>query len=102
MLITLISITLLLHALLTAGSLLTWKKVLKDNPQLLPKLFFTTSAIRLVASVALFAISLLLIRQDIEQVKIFTIVVIATYLLLLTFDTAYFYHSSKTIDNSNS
>ena len=102
MLVTLISITLLFHAVLTVGSLFTWKKVLKDNPQLLPKLFFTTAAIRLVASVALFAISLLLIRQDIVQVKIFTVVVIATYLLLLTFDTAYFSHSSKTIDNSNS
>lgn len=101
MFITLIAITLLLHALLTICSLVVWNKVLKDRPQALPRLFFLTTIVRLLASVALFLVALMMIRHDTAQVKMFTLIFIAAYLLLLIFDTAYFCHSSKTIENPN-
>ena len=95
MLTTLLIVTLLLHAILTGGSIAIWNTVRKSTPEYLPKVFFATMAIRLLTSLGVFAAALLLIHNDREQVIFFTVIFIVIYLLLLIFDTMYFYCSSK-------
>jgi len=97
MLTVLIIITLLYQVIFTAGSVLVWKSVKNNNPAQLPKVFFATTAIRLFTSVVVFALALWLIHTDIGQVKIFTAFFLVVYMLLLIFDTAYFYCSSQQI-----
>ena len=97
MLITLLVVTVLLHALLTSGSIMVWNTVKKTSPEQLPRVFFATMAIRMIAALGVFAAALFLIHNDMEQVKFFTIIFIVIYLLLLIFDTMYFYCSSKKI-----
>ncbi len=101
MLLTLIAIMLLLQVLLTAGAIAIWNMVRSHTPQALPKVFFITSFVRLLASIVFFAVALYVISADRDALKIFTAVFAITYLLLLVFDTMYFYFSSKTIDNTH-
>ncbi len=99
MLLTLIATTLLLQLLLTAGAIAIWNMVRRSTPQALPKVFFITSLVRLLASIVFFAVALYVISADKDGLKLFTAIFIITYLLLLVFDTMYFYFSSKAIDN---
>lgn len=100
MLYILIAITLVYQAVLTAGSVMVWKSVKKNNPAQLPKVFFAATAVRLFISVVVFAFSVWLIHEDLTEIKIFTVVFLLVYMLLLLFDTAYFYCSSQQL-NSN-
>jgi len=97
MLTVLIIITLLYQVVFTAGSIMVWRTVKNNNPEQLPKVFFATTAIRLFTSVVVFALAMWLIHSDMEHVKIFTVFFLAVYMLLLVFDTAYFYCSSQKI-----
>lgn len=99
MLIPLIIVTLLYQTILTVGSVLVWRSVMKNNAAQLPKVFFAITTMRLVASVAFFALALWLIHTQVEEVKLFTIFFLVLYMLLLGFDTAYFYCSSQKINN---
>lgn len=86
---------------ITIGAVTVWKSVMKNNPVQLPKVFFAITTIRLVVSVAFFALALWLIHSDVGQVKIFTLFFLVVYMLLLIFDTAYFYCSSQKINKRN-
>lgn len=99
MLTILIIITLVLHAVLTLGSIKVWKTIEKTNPTSLAKVFFVSMAVRLVVSVVIFAVSLWLMKDDVDSIKMFTILFVIIYFLLLAFDTIYFYCSLKTINN---
>ena len=99
MLAILIIITLVLHAVLTLGSIKVWKTVEKTNPASLAKVFFVSMAVRLIVSVAIFAISLMLMKDDVDAIKRFTILFVIIYFLLLAFDTIYFYCSLKMLNN---
>ncbi|MCQ2128948.1 MAG: hypothetical protein MJZ08_05910 [Bacteroidaceae bacterium] len=99
MLAILIIITLVLHAVLTLGSIKVWKTVEKTNPVSLAKVFFVSMAVRLIVSVAIFAISLMLMKDDVDAIKLFTILFVIIYFLLLAFDTIYFYCSLKMLNN---
>lgn len=101
MLLTLIAIMLLLQLLLTTGTIAIWNMVRRNSPQALPKVFFLTTLVRLIASTAFFAAALYVISADKDGLKLFTAIFIITYLLLLVFDTMYFYFSSKAIDNTH-
>ena len=101
MVTTLIIITLVLHAVLTLGGIKVWKTAERTNPTALAKVFFVSTAVRLVASAGLFLIALMLIKDDAGMVKMFTIFFVILYFLLLIFDTVYFYRSLKTMDNRN-
>lgn len=86
---------------ITIGAVSTWKATMKNNPAQLPKVFFAITTVRLIFSVAFFALALWLIHSDLEQVKIFTLFFLVVYILLLIFDTAYFYSSSQKINKRN-
>ncbi len=101
MLLTLIAVMLLFQVLLTAGAIAIWNMVKRESPQALPKVFFLTTLVRLLASTAFFAVALYVISADKDGLKLFTAIFIITYLLLLVFDTMYFYFSSKAIDNTH-
>ena len=47
------------------------------------------------------AVGIYVISADKDGLKLFTAIFIITYLLLLVFDTMYFYFSSKAIDNTH-
>ena len=78
---------------ITIGAVTVWRSAMKNNPAQLPKVFFAITTVRLVISVAFFALALWLIHSDLGQVKIFTLFFLVVYMLLLVFDTAYFYCS---------
>lgn len=91
-----IIIMVIVQVFLTVGALTLWNTTKKNSPQQLPKLFFVVSAARLLVSLIAFAAGLYLIHEDLTQVKIFTVVTLLLYMLLLVFDTAFFYFSSNT------
>lgn len=88
-------ITLALHAAIAYGAITAWRKVAQTAPQTLPKLFFVISTLRLLASVALFAICIFVIHEDREMLKQFTVMFLAIYLVMLVIDTTYFYKATK-------
>ena len=98
MLTLLIILTVAYQTVITAGSITVWKSVMKNNPAQLPKVFFAITIVRLVFSVAFFALALWLMHTDVGQVKLFTVFFLVVYMLLLVFDTAYFYCSSQKIN----
>ncbi len=95
MLLTLLLITLLLHAVLTGGSIMVWRTLKASAPELLPKAFFVTAIVRMVASLGVFAVAVYIIHEDRETLKQFTLIFLTVYMLLLVFDTVYFYCSSR-------
>lgn len=94
----LIVLTIVLHIMLTAGTVLVWQTVKKTSPEALVKVFFLSMGVRLLASVILFAVGAYLIKDDTEAIKLFAVIFIAAYLLMLLFDTAYFYCSSQLLN----
>jgi uncharacterized membrane protein len=88
-------ITLALHAIIAIGAISAWKKVAQTAPATLPRLFFAISILRLLASVALFAVCLFLIHEDRDLLKQFTVMFLAIYLVMLVIDTTYFYKATK-------
>lgn len=101
MLLILIILTTAYQTGITIGAVTTWKAAMKNNPAQLPKVFFAITTVRLVISVTFFALALWLIHSDLGQVKIFTLFFLVVYMLLLVFDTAYFYCSSQKINKRN-
>ncbi len=95
MLLTLLLITLLLHAVLTGGAIMVWRTIKKSSPELMPKVFFATTLVRMIASLGVFAVSLYVINGDKDTMKLFTLIFLVVYMLLLIFDTAYYYCSSR-------
>lgn len=94
----LIVMTIVLHFMLTAGTVLVWQTIKKSTPEALPKIFFLSMGVRLFASVILFAVGVFLIKDDTDAIKLFAVIFIAAYLLMLLFDTAYFYCSSQLLN----
>lgn len=88
-------ITLALHAAIAFGAITAWKKMAQTAPETLPKLFFVISILRLLASVALFAVCLFIIHEDRDMLKQFTVMFLAVYLVMLMIDTTYFYKATK-------
>ncbi|MBQ0085613.1 MAG: hypothetical protein KBS65_05165 [Prevotella sp.] len=101
MITILVIITLALHAVLTLGGIKIWKTVEKTKPSALAKVFFISMAARLVMSVGMFLVALMLLKEDIDAIKMFTVFFVILYFLLLIFDTVYFYCSLKIMDNKN-
>lgn len=89
----------LFQILLTVGFIMVWKSVMNNNQEQLPRVFFAITTVRIVFSVAIYAVVLWIIRTNVEMVKIFTLIYIVLYMLLLGFDTAYFYCSLQKINN---
>lgn len=98
MMTVLIVLTIVLHCILTTGTVLVWMSAKKSAPEMLPKIFFLSMGVRLFASIILFAVGVYLLRGDMEPMKLFTVVFIAAYLLMLLFDTAFFYWSSQQLN----
>ncbi len=101
MITILIILTVLIHAIITGGTILVWNSIKKSNPAVLPKVFFASTAVRLVGCVIVFACAMLLIHDDMHTVKVFTAVFLAAYFLMLIIDTAYFYCSSQQLNKNN-
>lgn len=101
MLTTLIIITIAVQIALTIGGVVLWKKAKRKSAAALAKVRMLTTTVRLLVSVAIFAIALGFLKDDKEIVKVFTIFFAASYFILLIADTLYFYISSKKIDNKN-
>lgn len=101
MITILVIITLVLHTVLTFGGIKIWKTAEKTNPAALAKIFFVSMAVRLVMSVGMFLVALMLLKDDVGAIKMFTVFFVILYFLLLIFDTVYFYCSSKIMDNKN-
>ncbi|MDO5446598.1 MAG: hypothetical protein Q4F34_02330, partial [Prevotellaceae bacterium] len=91
MLTTLIIITIVVQLALTLGGIILWKKAGKKSAARLTKVRMLTTTVRLLVSVAIFAIAIFLIKEDRDAVKVFTIFFAAIYFLLLISDTIYFY-----------
>ena len=94
MFIATIAITILLQVFFTAGLILIWRMLAKDNPSAMPKFFFAATALRLVISVIVFFVCIYLIRGDIEHIKTLTVTILASYALLHMIDIIYFVRTS--------
>lgn len=95
-----IIIMVIVQAFLTVGAVVLWNTTKKNSPEQLPRLFFVVSGARLLISLIAYAAGLYLVHEDLTQVKIFTVVTLLLYMLLLVFDTAFFYFSSNTLNKN--
>lgn len=92
MLIALIEISAALLAVMTFASIRFWNLATVEQRT---KLFFATTAFRLLLLALIFGGSAYILRSDIENIKIFTLIFALMYFLSLIFDTGYFYYTSN-------
>jgi len=74
-----------------------WHSMSKRTPEMLPKLYLASSAIRLMGAVVVMLVYCVVVR-DAALIRTFSFIFIACYLLMLAFDAIYFAKISKQKD----
>lgn len=97
MLIIFLAITVLFHISLTVGTIKMLKKFSSESPMTRPKIFLASSVVRIILSLIAFAVSIIILKEDMHQLKVFTIAFLIIYMVVLAFDTIYFYRSSESV-----
>lgn len=73
-----------------------WKKVALSSEKNLPILFLSASGIRIVVAAMTVLVYFFVMRSDTQSIKIFAVVFMAFYLMMLVFDTWFFIKTEKT------
>lgn len=74
---------------------LVWKQMARRSPELLPKLYLASSALRLLLGATALLIGCVVMRHQPELIKSFAIVFVIYYLVVLIFDAIFFAKISK-------
>ena len=102
--IAVIIITVLMHLILTGMAFFILKTVMKSNPSVVLKSIFAIMGVRFVFPLAFYAACLFGWKDygwQLGEIKTFTILYLALYLLFLAIDTVYFYFTLKNSDKNN-
>ncbi len=75
-----------------------WLKIAQRAPQQLPKFYIAASALRLLAAAATVLIYCVAQRQHTEQIKLFAIVFLAYYIVMLVSETLYFARKTRQLN----
>ena len=94
-------VTVVLTILVTGCMIAVWRTTKSTSPEMLPRVFFVASAVKLFTALVAIAAGVFLMRHDIASIRLYTIVTILVFVISLVCDTTYFYCSSKTINNNN-
>ena len=73
-----------------------WRKVALSSEKNLPILFLSASGIRIVVAAMIVQIYFFVMRSNAQSIKIFAVVFMAFYLMMLVFDTWFFMRTEKT------
>lgn len=73
-----------------------WRKVALSSEKNLPILFLSASGIRIVVAAMIVLIYFFVMRSNAQSIKIFAVVFMAFYLMMLVFDTWFFMRTEKT------
>lgn len=73
-----------------------WKKVALSSEKNLPILFLSASGIRIVVAAMTVLVYFFVMRSDTQSIKIFAVVFMTFYLMMLVFDTWFFIKTEKT------
>ena len=73
-----------------------WRKVALSSEKNLPILFLSASGIRIVVAAMIVLIYFFVMRSNAQSIKIFAVVFMAFYLVMLVFDTWFFMRTEKT------
>jgi hypothetical protein len=73
-----------------------WRKVALSSEKNLPILFLSASGIRIVVAAMVVLIYFFVMRSNAQSIKIFAVVFMAFYLMMLVFDTWFFMRTEKT------
>ena len=73
-----------------------WRKVALSSEKDLPILFLSASGIRIVVAAMIVLIYFFVMRSNAQSIKIFAVVFMAFYLMMLVFDTWFFMRTEKT------
>lgn len=83
--------------IVTAFAFITvWKKVALSSEKNIPLLFLSASGIRLVLAALTVLVYCFAMRDDSLSIKVFAVVFLAFYLIMLVFDTWFFVKTEKT------
>ena len=72
-----------------------WKSLARRSSALLPKYYLAGSAFRLMAAAMVLLVYCVICRQDVHAIKLFSIVFIVYYIVILIFDAIFFAKVSK-------
>jgi cytochrome c biogenesis factor len=67
-----------------------WQAMARRSPEVLPKYFLASSALRLMAAAMVLLVFCVVNRGDIDSIKWFAVVFIIYYLVILAFDALFF------------
>ena len=67
-----------------------WQAIARRSPEVLPKYFLASSALRLMAAAMVLLVFCVVNRGDIDSIKWFAVVFIIYYLVILAFDALFF------------
>ncbi len=67
-----------------------WQAIASRSPEIMPKYFLASSALRLMAAAIVLLAVCVVNRYDVESIKWFAIVFIIFYLVILAFDAIFF------------
>ena len=73
-----------------------WRKVALSSEKNLPILFLSASGIRIVVAAMIVLIYFFVMRSNAQSIKIFAVVFMTFYLMMLVFDTWFFMRTEKT------
>lgn len=74
-----------------------WLRVAKNAPMTLPRFYMAASALRLFAAAATVLIYCVIARNDAQQIKMFAIIFMVYYVVMLIFDAVYFIRKVKSV-----
>ena len=75
----------------------SWHALSDRNPQMLPKLFLASSAIRLMGAAAVLLVYCVVV-MEFAAIRMFSVIFIIFYLFMLAFDAIFFAKLSKQKD----
>lgn len=76
--------------------IMVWKKVASNSVKNLPLLFLSTSGIRILLAAMTILVYCFAFRGDFMSIKVFAVVFMSFYMVMLVFDTWFFIRTEKT------
>lgn len=78
------------HLVCSTAYIYGWKAIAKRSPETLPKYYLAGSAFRLMAAAAVLLVYCVAERNNVQAIKVFAVVFIVYYVLILAFDALFF------------
>ena len=93
---TAILVSAVFNVIAASAFITAWKKVAVTSQRNLPVLFLSASGIRLMLAAMTVVVCFFLNRNDVQSIKVFAVVFMAYYFVMLVFDTWFFIKTEKT------